>query len=206
MAPISLESIPALPTARLTAEERRGESVYDAFCWTCHGVYGHGDGPGARGFDAPLPELGRAVSTRPVGEVVARMQRPYAPTGSPTGEAVWHALKLEDLRAAVAYAKTFAPPGSRGNPAAGRLIYATYCVHCHGVRGAGDGRLARTLARPPTDLRALRIEGHADQLLAALKAGGSRQHGEYMPKWGRVFSDQQLQDVVAYLSVLRTRP
>src|SRR5512137_1894534 len=46
-----------------------------------------------------------------------------------------------------------AVPPSRGNAAAGRLIYGTYCVQCHGTRGAGDGRLAHTLSPAPADLR-----------------------------------------------------
>ncbi len=93
-------------------------------------------------------------------------------------------------------------PGSRGNPAAGRLIYGTYCVHCHGTHGAGDGRLARALSPPPADLRSLDLPGQVKQVFATLKAGVTPQHRAFMPGWGRLFRDQQLWDVIAYLPLL----
>ncbi len=197
----NLESIPSVPGASLTAEQRRGQAAYNDFCWTCHGLYGHGDGPGARGFRQELPELSRIAARLPVDEILRRMRRPPAGTAADTGPAVWHALGIDEVRAAVDYIGTFAPPGSRGNPAAGRLIYATYCVHCHGTHGAGDGRLARTLSAPPADLRSLDFPSQAEVVFATLKAGTS-QHGSFMPRWGRVFGDQQLWDLIAYLPAL----
>jgi mono/diheme cytochrome c family protein len=202
VAPPSLESLPPVTASRLTAEQQRGQAVYDAFCWTCHGLYGHGDGPAARGFRGELPELARVASRSPAEEIVRRMRQPSQGAAMETGPAVWHALGIDEIRAAVAYIGTFAPPGSRGNPAAGRLIYATYCVHCHGTHGAGDGRLAHTLSAPPSDLRSLALPRQANQVFAKLKAGGTPQHGSFMPRWGRVFGDQQLWDVIAYLAVL----
>jgi mono/diheme cytochrome c family protein len=197
----NLESLPSVSGARLTAEQRRGQAAYDAFCWTCHGLYGHGDGPAARGFRQELPELARVASRFPAEEIVRRMRRPPEGAAADAGPAVWHALGIDEVRAAVAYIGTFAPPGSRGNPAAGRLIYATYCVHCHGTHGAGDGRLAHTLSAPPADLRSLDFLHQAQQAFAKLKAG-TAQHGSFMPRWGRVFGDQQLWDVIAYLPAL----
>jgi len=35
----------------------------------------------------------------------------------------------------------------------GRVLYATYCASCHGVRGKGDGPDAALCDRPPRDLR-----------------------------------------------------
>jgi mono/diheme cytochrome c family protein len=124
-------------------------------------------------------------------------------TAAAAAEPVWHALTTEELRKAIDYATSFAPRGARGNPAAGRLLYATYCVHCHGQRGAGDGRLAATLARRPLDLRTVDAVGRADQLVESIRGGGSPEHARYMPDWGRVFSDQQLWDLIAYLPALR---
>jgi mono/diheme cytochrome c family protein len=197
----NLESIPSVPGASLTAEQRRGQAAYDAFCWTCHGLYGHGDGPAARGFRQALPELARIVSRLPAEEIVRRMRRPPQGASADAGPEVWHALSVDELRAAVAFIGTFAPAGSRGNPAAGRLIYATYCVHCHGTHGAGDGRLGHTSSAPSADLRSLDIRRQAEQVFATLKAG-TRQHGSFMPRWGRVFDNQQLWDVIAYLPAL----
>jgi len=200
--PLGLESIPPVSAARLTAEQRRGQTVYDAFCWTCHGRYGHGDGPAARGFRTGLPELSRVASTTSVEEIVRHMREGSQGLATERGPQVWHALGLDEVRPAVAYIGTFASPNARGNPAAGRLIYATYCVHCHGNRGAGDGRLAHALSRPPSDLRSLDVLGQTNLVFAMLKAGATPQHGVFMPRWGQVFGDQQLRDVIAYLPVL----
>lgn len=93
---------------------------------------------------------------------------------------------------------------SRGNPAAGRLIYATYCVQCHGTRGAGDGRLAHSLSPSPADLRWLDLPRQVNRVFAALKTGVPPQHGAFMPHWGKLFDDQQLWDVIAYLPALAT--
>ncbi len=195
-----LESLPPVAAARLPAELRRGRTVYDAYCWTCHGLYGHGDGPLGRGFGGELPELGPIVAGLPEDEVMRRMRRPPARAESQT--ALWHGLASTDARAAVAYIATFTPPGSRGNPEAGRLIYATYCVHCHGSRGAGDGRLARALSPAPADLRVLDLPRRQREVFAALKARTAPPHGGFMPAWGRLFDDQQLWDVIAFLPAL----
>jgi mono/diheme cytochrome c family protein len=38
---------------------------------------------------------------------------------------------------------------SPASVAAGQKLYATFCRHCHGVRGLGDGPLAPRNPRPP---------------------------------------------------------
>lgn len=200
-----LDSIPPVAAAQLTPEQRRGEAVYNELCWSCHGLYGHGDGPVARGYPDPLPDLGRIAAGQPVEVIASRMRQRPSGAGLASVEPVWHGLSPGETRAVVAYIKSFAPPGSLGNPAGGRLIYATYCVHCHGVRGAGDGRLAPTLSRRPVDLRTSDVADHPHRVFAQIRSGGTPEHGTFMPNWGRVFSDQQLWDLIAYLEVLQAR-
>ena len=203
-APLAAEdSLPPVAAPQLTAGERRGREVYDTYCWSCHGWYGHGDGPLARGFREDLPDLARAVGASSVGALVRRVRRAPPAAGATAVEgAAWHGLREPELRAAIAYIATFAEPGARGNPAAGRLIYGTYCVHCHGLRGAGDGALAAEQSPPPADLRALDLPRQAEQVFALLKTRGPTRHRGLMPEWGRLFGDQQLWDVIAYLPVL----
>lgn len=202
VAQASVESLPLVSAAQLTAEQRRGQQVYDGFCWTCHGLYGHGDGPGAYGFPHPLPDVGR-LATPAVGRIVARMLTPRGHDGTDAAAPVWHALPPESLRLAVSYLATMNPAGSPGNPAAGRLLFAAYCVQCHGARGAGDGRLAAAFAPRPADLRALRYAGRQAQVLVSIREGGSHDHRAYMPVWGRVMTDAQLWDVLSYLPTLK---
>lgn len=198
-----VDSVPSVAAAPLSAAQSEGRDLYNAYCWTCHGLFGHGDGPAARGFRETLPDLGSATARLSIDQLARRMRQGRAGTASAAAEPVWHALTTEELRKAIDYVTSFAPRGARGNPAAGRLLYATYCVHCHGQRGAGDGRLTATLPRRPPDLRTVDAAGRAGQLFESIRDGGSPEHARYMPNWGRVFSDQQLWDLVAYLPALR---
>ncbi len=194
-APLPPQSEAAL--SGLTAAERRGQTVYGTYCWSCHGLYGHGDGPGARGVAGELPDLGRIAAAASPEEMIRRLRREGADSGPPA----WHDLKAGEIAAAAAYVATFAPR-SRGNPSAGRLIYESYCERCHGARGAGDGRLAPTLSPPPADLRALDLAHQSRRVFETLRVGGQARHGGLMPGWGSSFGDRELWDVMAYLRVL----
>ena len=202
--PAAMESLPPVATPRLSREQERGRTLYNSLCWTCHGLYGHGDGPAARSVPEPLPDLGRLAAQSPAGELVARMVAPASGAAGPeSGAPVWHALPAESLRAAVAYLQAMNPPGARGNPAAGRLIYATFCVHCHGTGGAGDGRLASALGRRMPDLRTRTTRSEA-RVFANVREGGPSSHDRDMPAWGHALSDEQLWDVLSYLPLLQS--
>ena len=82
------------------------------------------------------------------------------------------------------------------DPDAGRDLYMTYCVQCHGTEAKGNGPMAITLFRAPADLTGLaarnggvfptgevatQIDGRAP-LLA---------HGGEMPLFGPVFDSDQ---------------
>jgi mono/diheme cytochrome c family protein len=198
----ALDSVPSVAQRPLTPLQLEGQQAYNALCWTCHGLYGHGDGPAAQGFADPLPDLARVARLRSDAEIMERMSRPPGLGAGGPAEPIGHALEPEAKRAAVAYLRSFAPPGSRGNAAAGRLVYATYCVPCHGVRGAGDGWLAPALGSRRPSLLHLTLHGHEAQVLATIRRGSIR-HYAFMPEWGRAFTDPRLWDVVAYLQVLR---
>ena len=191
--------MPPVAQRPLTPLQVRGQRTYDTVCWVCHGLYGHGDGPGAKGFPAGLPDLGLALAgTAPEG-VIGRLSS--GRTGSDVS--AWHSLPREQLRAALAYANSFAHGGTRGDPAGGRLIYGSYCIQCHGTRGAGDGRLARASDRRPADLRRLEASGRMELAFRTIRAGTVSRHSRYMPYWGWALSDEQIKDVVAYLRVLQ---
>jgi mono/diheme cytochrome c family protein len=102
----------------------------------------------------------------------------------------------------------------------GRAIYLQYCASCHGVKGEGDGPLARVLTTPPTNLRLLSqrvgnplpekeiarfIDGRSE-----VKAHGPRD----MPVWGKRFYAEtggneamvraRIRKLVAYLQSIQT--
>ncbi len=80
----------------------------------------------------------------------------------------------------------------------GGLVYANYCVTCHGVNADGNGRAARLYTPRPANLR---ISDKNDQYLELIvrNGGGSLGRSDKMPPWGEELTDEQLGDVVAFV-------
>jgi len=94
--------------------------------------------------------------------------------------------------------------------ASGEALYRRYCASCHGAQGRGDGPLAETLKRRPTDLTQLAKQGGLDEpkLLALIdgrrlvKEHGSRE----MPVWGAVFDEElKTEPYREYTGLLQSR-
>lgn len=81
----------------------------------------------------------------------------------------------------------------------GAIVFKNYCVLCHGERGDGIARAARlygtvNLAINPLDAEALQA--------IVRKGGAAVGRSPFMPMWEEELSDEQINDVVAYLAVL----
>ncbi len=145
-----------------------------------------------------------AVWTGLVTLTIAACGREPPPPSSAAREAAPLRVSAGLLRAALdslprvdAHADT-----THGNAAAGRSLYAVYCVECHGMAGAGDGRLAAGFHPRPANLRQLQIAGREDSVAALIRAGTPAHH--IMPDWGAVFTDRRVRDLTAYLKVLQS--
>jgi mono/diheme cytochrome c family protein len=84
----------------------------------------------------------------------------------------------------------------------GQLAYGTYCQPCHGPKGAGDGKVAKSLPIPPVDLT------RAD--LQAGRSDGSIyytiRHGNViMPGYAHALTPEQAWGVVHYVRTLRAQ-
>ncbi|HEY3474599.1 MAG TPA: c-type cytochrome [Anaerolineales bacterium] len=98
----------------------------------------------------------------------------------------------------------------------GRELYAENCAACHGENGAGDGVFADDLAaageasmqsmngsmdmamQTPANLTdAKRMLGASPALLEGKILRGGM--GTGMPMWGSIFTESQIQDLIAYL-------
>jgi mono/diheme cytochrome c family protein len=90
------------------------------------------------------------------------------------------------------------------DPAAGAALYARSCAACHGLDGSGSDALKAVNVRPRSfaSERVMRRVSD-DDLLAAISGGGPAVgRSPLMPAWGRVLSDGEMRDVVAYLRTL----
>jgi cbb3-type cytochrome c oxidase subunit III len=81
----------------------------------------------------------------------------------------------------------------------GGIVFRSYCVLCHGERGKGPGRAAKLYANVD-----LGIAAHpADYYDKIIRKGGlAVNRSMYMPPWQDELSEEQIEDVVAYLSIL----
>ena len=94
----------------------------------------------------------------------------------------------------------------------GREVYLRHCASCHGEFGKGDGPVAASLQRPPTDLTAIArgAGGRFDERRVMQVIDGRAlvaEHGpRNMPVWGVVFEEElEGEPYAGYTSLLRSR-
>jgi cytochrome c oxidase cbb3-type subunit 2 len=151
-------------------EELRGEAVYRRYCIGCHGVEGDGQGEAAAFLD-PRPRnftLGAfKFRSTPSGSLPTDddLMRTLRNGVHGTSMPEWRLVPEAELRAVIAYLKTFSTRFDRFTPRppialpgaptdlAGKdriergkeIYFSLQCNKCHGDKGKGDGPSARTL-------------------------------------------------------------
>ena len=80
----------------------------------------------------------------------------------------------------------------------GGLVYANYCVTCHGINADGNGRAARLHTPRPANLRATDKNDSYIGLIVR-KGGEPLGRSPGMPPWGEELTDEQIGDVVAFV-------
>lgn len=99
----------------------------------------------------------------------------------------------------------------KGDPARGRQMYAVFCTSCHGMKGNGEGQLAKLLDPKPrshTDGKGTRPgdgmnDRTDDQLFNAITKGGQGiKKSVNMPAWGHVLSEENRWSIVSYLRTI----
>ena len=87
----------------------------------------------------------------------------------------------------------------------GGLVYANYCVTCHGFNADGNGRAARLYNPKPANLR-MSDKNDAYFALIIRQGGEALGRSQFMPPWGAELTDEQTLDLVAYLRSINARP
>jgi len=80
----------------------------------------------------------------------------------------------------------------------GGLVYANYCVTCHGINADGNGRAARLHNPRPANLRASDKNDEYIRLIV-MRGGEAIGRSPKMPPWGEELTDEQVNDVVAFV-------
>ena len=82
----------------------------------------------------------------------------------------------------------------------GGIVYKTYCILCHGERADGVSRGARLYAGENLSLMSPPGEYTEKIIRYGGKAVGK---AEFMPSWQEELSEEQINDVIAYLAIVQ---
>ena len=195
----------------LSPQEARGQELYDALCWTCHGRAGRGDGPAASMDDGPAPpnfQTDGYASTTPA-DLQARVARAMEgdDPSHPHMQRVAPVLDRDRFLESLAFVPRLAYPAAiPGSALVGRETFMERCAGCHGTNGDGSGSIAYGLLVPAADLTTDPIVASGDfkAVFELIRAGGNESvHGSSMPLWGAIFDNGTIWDLVAYVATLQ---
>jgi mono/diheme cytochrome c family protein len=217
------------------AESLVGKDSFDAYCASCHGVDGRGDGPVApslRNIPVDLTALasrnGDSFPRERVAAVLTGTSRTVAAHGT-TEMPIWGPMFRmfeSDARARVridnlvSYIETL-QVRSRQPVDAGKNLFRAYCASCHGVDARGAGPLASELRRLPPSLTSYAFRNGgvfpSERLRTIIDGRGVASHGDReMPVWGDAFkrtreglseeaAKARIDAIVKYLEAIQER-
>jgi high-affinity iron transporter len=186
-----------LEMPRTALDLAEGKRIFDQSCASCHGASGRGDGPAGMALTPKPPPIGTAEHMKGVTPAMTYRVLSVGIAGTPMAGYAGP-LTPEQRWNVVAYVTSLRT--TRSQLMEGEGLFTQRCASCHGVAGAGDGALARSLTRLPPEIGtvAWQIE-HSDEQLAKVVHDGIA--GTSMPP-SRELSDSQVTSVVAYLRTL----
>lgn len=97
---------------------------------------------------------------------------------------------------------SLAPPSFAQEAVDGAELYGLYCAQCHGVNGNGKGvNAAHMSVQPRSHIDREEMMSRSDEeLFKVIEQGGkSIDKSNLMPAWGDNLSDNEINELVAYL-------
>lgn len=186
-----------LPT--LTRPEvATGKQVYDSLCAACHGLYGRGDGLGARHLAVPPRDLHTLTSStvQTDDEIVQLITN-----GKGAMPGMGDVLSAHEIRAVVSFLRILSP---------GYELYDRFCARCHGTDGDPVNRSVPARDTPtqkmPPRLDAAYLAKHSDNDLRSASQHFLKQSRPAMPHFSGQLSADEVLDIVHYLRTLPPEP
>jgi high-affinity iron transporter len=194
---VLLGSEARLELPRRPADLAEGRAIYTASCAGCHGVGGLGDGPAGVALNPKPAAIGSAAQMRGVTPALMFRILSVGIAGTPMAGYAG-SLSAEQRWNVVAYVNSLRT--TRSQLLEGEGLYTQRCASCHGVSGAGDGALARSLTKLPPEIGTMAWQAeHSDEEIAAVVKHGIA--GSAMPP-SNDLTDAQAAAVVAYTRTL----
>jgi cytochrome c oxidase cbb3-type subunit 3 len=170
----------------------RGGIVFRNYCILCHGERADGVARGSKLYGTVNMNLsnGRDYIEKIIrlgGQAVGRSE--FMPSW---GEE----LSDEQIADVIEYVFLAKDQVSRGE-----IVFKTNCILCHGVKGDGKGR-ASVLYNPPPANLTMSDKNDDYKKMIITRGGKAMGRSEVMPVWGEQISEQQIDDVVAYLRTI----
>jgi cytochrome c6 len=91
--------------------------------------------------------------------------------------------------------------GAGGDAGKGKAVYEQRCLACHGLQGKGDGPTGKMLVPPAADFTSAASRKKSDADLLKIIENGKPSTA--MVAWKGQLSDQDIQNVLAYVKTLR---
>jgi mono/diheme cytochrome c family protein len=187
---IHLRRLPTLGDSEVTT----GRRVYGSLCAACHGLYGRGDGLGARHLSAPPADLRAVAGKTPMNDTdLVRI----ITDGKGTMPGAGDVLTAHEIRAVGAFLRVLSP---------GYEVYDRFCARCHGVDG-DPGKFTTQAGTPAKDKHPPRLDAayfkrHTSERLRTASQHLPKQHHPTMPHFGHQLGADQVMDIVRYLRTL----
>ncbi len=174
-----------------------GKAIFAQSCASCHGVAGLGDGPAGAAMRPRPPAIGTAAQMGGVTPALMFRITSIGIAGTPMAGFAG-ALTAEQRWNVVAYVNALRT--THAQQLEGEGLFTQRCASCHGVSGAGDGALARSLTKLPPEIGTVAWQAeHSDVQIATVVKEGLA--GSAMPP-SHDLSDAQAASVVAYVRTL----
>ncbi|MDQ2666413.1 MAG: cytochrome c/FTR1 family iron permease [Gemmatimonadota bacterium] len=175
----------------------QGKAIYARSCAACHGVNGLGDGPAGMKLAPHPPAIGTAALMNRVSPGLMYRVLSVGISGTPmagfssvlTSAQRWNVVAyINGLRS------------THAQQLEGEGLFTQRCASCHGVVGAGDGALARSLTKLPPEIGtvAWQVERSDEQIAGVVLEGIP---ASAMPA-SRDLTSAQVASVVAYIRSL----